>query len=114
MVKGGGKEGGRSHNTYMVHSAVMLVLLDVSWSTELNISSSRSVCVAGTSTCKTARIHVNLARFRTLSIRDAYGVILALQGSPYVLHEPILPVTSLDRSHHRLNRSSQRPRISSK
>ena len=37
--------------TDMVQRAVMLVLLDVSMSTELSISRSRSVCVLGTSIC---------------------------------------------------------------
>ena len=44
----------------MVHRAVMLVLLEVSMSTELNMRSSRRVCVVGTSTCKYTHTETNI------------------------------------------------------
>ena len=50
-----GEKGGqvrKDGDTNMVHRAVMLVLSEVSMSTELNMRSSRRVCVVGTSTCK--------------------------------------------------------------
>ena len=44
--------------TNTVHSAVMLALFEVSMSTELNISSSRSVCVLGASAYRVYIVHI--------------------------------------------------------
>ena len=55
-----------SEITDMVHRAVILVLLDVSMSTELNIRSSRSVWVEGTSNY----------RHKQIGIRIIYGIFM--------------------------------------
>ena len=86
--------------TDIVHRAVMLVLFEVSMSTELNMSSSRSVCVVGAS----AYTIIVIASLLQIDLTPAsklysYRIVLAFEGANDVLRETILPVARLDRSH---------------